>query len=186
VPTGERHAVLQGFDETDILAFGGTLVPLRVDSGAVVPLTYVPPFPTYPPETAWMRQPATGIPGLILSTHGASRVAYLPADVDRRYAREHLPDHARLLCHIYEQPARMIVHVVNLTSEASWRAPLDELIRVGPFKVKPRLPVRLTRPAARLLVSGSEARLQVANGTAALTIESILDHEVIVVEAGSR
>jgi hypothetical protein len=207
VPTGERHAVLRGFDETDILAFGGTLVPLRVDSGAVVPLTYVPPFPTYPPETAWMRQPATDIPGLILSTHGASRVAYVPADVDRRYAREHLPDHARLLgnivrwaagqdgtpievegpglidCHLYEQPARVIVHVVNLTSEASWRAPLDELIRVGPFKVQLRLSRRLTRPAARLLVAGSEVRLQVADGIAALTLESVLDHEVIVVES---
>ena len=71
-----------------------------VDADAIVPLTFVPPFPTYPPETSWMRQPKTDIPGLVLSEHGASRVAYMPADIDRRYAREHLPDHARLIANV--------------------------------------------------------------------------------------
>jgi hypothetical protein len=203
--TGERHPVLRGFEETDLLAFGGTLSPLRVEPKAVVPLTFVPPFPTYPPETSWMREPKTDIPGLILSEHGASRVAYMPADVDRRYAREHLPDHARLLanvvrwaasdripvtvdgtglidCHLYEQPGRLVLHIVNLTSEATWRAPVDELIRVGPFKVAVTAPRALTSRRARLLVSGGEAAITVTQGTAALQIDSILDHEVVVLE----
>ena len=98
-----------------------------------------------------MREERTDIPGLVLSEQGASRVAFMPADIDRRYAAEHLPDHATLLanvtrwaagdrlpltvdgpglidCHLYEQPSRLILHLVNLTSEATWRAPLDELI----------------------------------------------------------
>ena len=33
-PAGTRHPVLRGFDETDILAFGGTLSALRVDPGS--------------------------------------------------------------------------------------------------------------------------------------------------------
>jgi hypothetical protein len=44
--TGTRHAVLRGFEETDIIAYGGSLAPLRVDKTALVPLTFVPPFPT--------------------------------------------------------------------------------------------------------------------------------------------
>ena len=52
--------VLRGFDETDILAFGGSLAPLRVEPSAIVPLTFIPPFPTYPPETAWMRRAEDG------------------------------------------------------------------------------------------------------------------------------
>jgi hypothetical protein len=202
---GERHPVLRGFEETDLLPFGGTLSPLTVESNAVVPLTFVPAFPTYPPETAWMRQPRTDIPGLVLSERGQSRIAYMPADVDRRYAREHLPDHARLLanvvrwataddlplsiegtglidCHLYEQPGRMILHMVNLTSEATWRAPLEELIRVGPFTVHMRLPTAQARPGARLLVSGIERPVSVSAGSATITIDSILDHEVIVLE----
>ena len=183
--TGTRHRVLRGFDETDLLPFGGSLTALNVDAHALVPLTFVPPFPTYPPETSWMRQPTTDIPGLVLSAHGASRVAYMPADIDRRYAREHLPDHARLMVnivrwladdtiplsidgtglidsHLYEQPGRTILHVVNLTSEATWRAPLDELIRVGPFKVTMPVASARTNPGARLLVSGATPAVSVS------------------------
>ena len=197
--------MLRGFEETDLLPYGGSLSQLRVDTNAVVPLTFVPPFPTYPPETAWMREPKTNIPGLVLSEHGKSRVAYMPADLDRRYAREHLPDHARLIaniaqwashdaipltiegtglidCHMYEQPGRIILQVVNLTSEATWRAPLDELIRVGPFRVTMPIPKGGATPRARLLVAGTTPAVSVAAGRASLEIASILDHEVVVLE----
>jgi len=208
LPAGERsrHEVLQGFDGTDLVAFGGTLAPLQVDAGVTAVATFVPPFPTYPPETAWMREPATDIPGLLVSEHGRSRVAYLPADLDRRYAAEHLPDHARLLanvvrwaagetipldvkgtglidCHLYAQPGRLILHLVNLTSEATWRAPLDELIRVGPFDVSVLVPAAAsTTRAARLLVSRTRPSVRLANGRAAFRVEAIDDHEVVVVE----
>ncbi len=33
-----RHPVLRGFEETDIIPFGGKLVEMRVDEGTVVPL----------------------------------------------------------------------------------------------------------------------------------------------------
>jgi putative glycosyl hydrolase-like family 6 (GHL6) protein len=203
--TGSRHRVLRGFEETDLIAFGGSLPPLKVDAHAQVPLTFVPPFPTYPPETAWMREPSTNIPGLILSEHGNARVAYMPADIDRRYAREHLPDHARLIanvvrwatndqipltidgtglidCHLYQQTARTVLHLVNLTSEATWRAPLDELIRVGPFKVTMPLPRDRTNARARLLVAASTPAVTIAGANASLEIASILDHEVVVLE----
>jgi hypothetical protein len=75
----------------------------------------------------------------------------------------------------------MILHMVNLTSEATWRAPLDELIRVGPFKVKIRLPKQMRRPTTRLLVSGAERRVAVEDDIGVIDIDSILDHEVIVV-----
>jgi len=165
----------------------------------------VPPFPTYPPETAWMRQPSTDIPGLIVSQRGRARVAYLPADLDRRYAAEHLPDHARLLenvvrwaageslplavkgtgfidCHLYAQPARRILHLVNLTSEATWRAPLDELIRVGPFDVSVDVPASIARGTVRLLVAGQTIKAALSNGRAAFRVDAIDDHEVAVIE----
>jgi hypothetical protein len=203
--TGSRHAVLSGFDETDIIAYGGRLVPMKVATDAIVPLTFVPAFPTYPPETAWMRQPKTDIPGLVLSQHGQGRVAFLPADIDRRHAMEHLPDHARLLanivrwaaaeplplsvdgtglidCHLYQQPGRLILHLVNLTSEATWRAPLDELIRVGPFTVKLRVPPGVAARSAQLLVAGGTRPVRLDGGFVSVTIDSIMDHEVIVLE----
>lgn len=199
-----RHAVLQGFDRTDILPYGGTLQDLKVDAGAVVPLTFVPPFPTYPPETSWTRQPSTSIPGLVLSEKRRSRVAFMPADVDRWYARQHLPDHGDLLanvvrwaagasiplavegpgmvdCHLYRQGDRLILHIVNLTSAATWRAPMEEVIPVGPFRVSVAPPAGMHAPAtAKLAVSGGTVSLRRNGGAVELTLPSIRDHEVVV------
>ena len=88
-------------------------------------------------------EPKTNIPGLILnSMPGGSRIAFMPADLDRQFGRYNLPDHGDLLanlirwaskddiplviecaglidCNIYHQPGRMILHMVNLTSAGS-------------------------------------------------------------------
>ncbi len=204
-PAGKRHEVLHGFDETDIIPYGGQLQPLRVDSGTVVPLSFVPAFPTYPPETSWMRVPKTDVAGLVLSESGKSRVAYVAADLDRRYSKEHLPDHGDLLaniirwasggnipltvegpgfidCHLYRQGKSMILHLVNLTSAGTWRAPVEEFIPVGPVQVKIHLPEGVSGRSARLLVAGGRRPVSVRHGVASLDVTSIKDHEVIVLE----
>ncbi|MCL5744414.1 MAG: beta-galactosidase [Acidobacteria bacterium] len=145
-PSGERHPVLRGFEETDILPFGGVPEAVRTEPGVTVPLTFIPEFPIFPPETAWMREPKTNIPGLVLRMDGKARIAYLAADIDRCFARDNLPDHGNLLanivrwaaggkiplavegaglidCHLYRQQGRLILHLVNLISAGTWRAP---------------------------------------------------------------
>ena len=202
---GKRHPVLHGFEETDILPFGGALAPLRVEASARVLLTFIPSFPVYPPETAWMREPRTNIPGLILH-EGATRgrVAFLPADLDRRFARDNLPDHGNLLanlvrwagrdrlplavegpglidCHLYRQPGRLILHLINLTSTGAWRQPVHELLAIGPLRVRVRLPEEMRPRKARLLVAGQSARLETGQGWASFELKSILDHEVVAI-----
>jgi hypothetical protein len=205
-PRGERHPALRGFDETDILPFGGILEPLRLDPSAQVLLTFVPPLPVMPPEAVWMREPRTDIPGLILNARaGGARVAFLPADLDRRYGRDHLPDHANLLanlvrwvamddlpltvegpglidCHFYRQNGRAILHLVNLTNAGTWRAPVDELIPVGPFRVSMKLPEEVRGINLRLLVSGGTAAVTKSSGWCRFELPTILDHEVAVIE----
>ena len=195
----QRHAVLKGFEETAILPYGGSLAALGLDNGTTVPLTFIPPFPVLPPETAWMRTPKTDIPGLILN----KGVVFLPADLDRRYAREPLPDYAYLLsnlvqwaakgalplevqgagvfdCNLYTQPGRVIAHFVNLT--ATGRMPIDELIPVGPLKIGIRVPDGITVRRARMLVSNRSVACAVSKGWARIEIPSITDHEVVVIE----
>ena len=70
--------------------------------------------------------------------------------------------------------------MINLTSEATWRAPVDELIKVGPFEVTVKLPADVRATRARLQVSGTTRPLRLSGGTATFTIESILDHELAV------
>jgi hypothetical protein len=170
---------------------------MRTDPGVAVPLTYVPPFPVFPPETAWMRTPKTDIPAVILK----ARSAYLPAPLDALYAHGNLPDHGNLLanlvrwaagdrigfelqgaglidCHLYTQPGRLIVHLVNLTNEAAWRGPMDEFIPVGPLTLRVRAS---TGRNATCLVSGAKPTVAVQQGWATIKIPRVLDHEVVVV-----
>jgi hypothetical protein len=199
----KRHPVLRGFEETALLPFGGILQPLRLDPDTQVPLTFVPPFPVYPPESVWMRQPGTDIPGLVLREfQSRGRVAFLPADLDRRFARDNLPDHANLLanlirwvardiplrvegaglidCHLYRQTNHLILHLLNLTNSGIWRAPVDELISIGPLKIRVALPKDIRPHSVRLLVSGNKHRLSIKDGWVTFEIKSILDHEVAV------
>jgi hypothetical protein len=195
---GPRHEVLKGFEETDIVPFGGMLWPLTVDTGTQTVMTLVPAFPIYPPETAWMRQPKTDIPGLLIK----GRTAFLPADLDRRYARENLPDYANLLanlvrwsarddfplrvkgagifdCNLYRQQNRLILHLVNLT--ATRQMPIDELVPVGPLDVSIRLPAGSKDHNVQMLVSGAKTKAVVSNGWANIRVDSVLDHEVLVI-----
>jgi hypothetical protein len=203
---GERHPALAGFDETDILPFGGSLEPLAIGAKARALATFVPAFPAFPPESAWMRQPRTDTPGLVVHEFGRGRVAYLPAQIDRRYAIDNLPDHADLLanlvqwasggnlplevegpglidCELYEQPGRLILHVVNLTSAGTWRAPVEELIPVRRLRVAVRL-AEGARPRSGKSLVGEEAALplEVEGGRARFELTSVLDHQVVVLE----
>lgn len=204
-PTGARHPVLQGFEETDLIPFGGAPQPLKADAGSIVPLTFVPEFPVYPPETAWMRKADAGIAALVLSeTATGGRIAYLAADLDRRYMRDLLPDHGNLLanvvrwaaresiplhvqgpglidCHLYQQRDRLILHLVNLTNSGAWRAPIDELIPIGPLQVGIRLSQGVSGGNAKFLVSAGAPAVTVNQGWAEFQVGSILDHEVVVV-----
>jgi hypothetical protein len=152
-----------------------------------------------------MGTPKTDIPAIVVRTApGGGRVAFIPADIDRQFGLLNLPDHADLLanavrwaandkftlrvdgaglldCHVYEQPGRLIVHVVNLTNAATWRQPLDELISIGPFKLTVKLPAGVSGKKGHSLVSGTPMAVDVTGGSATVDIKSIRDHEVIVI-----
>ena len=203
--TGKRHEILRGFEETDILAYGGWLDPLALDPAAQVLATFIPQFPTYPPEKAWMKESKTDIPGVIISTKpNGSRVAFIPADLDRQFGRTNLPDHSQLLgnivkwaakedipikvegaglvdCHLYEQANKVVLHIVNLTNSGTWRQPLYELISIGPLKVTIKLPPNISARQTRSLVSGQNLRFIITKGWCQFELKSILDHEVIII-----
>jgi len=200
-----RHEILNGFEETDILPYGGLLDSLNVDANAQVLATFIPQFPLYPPEKAWMREPKTNIPGIIINTRAnGSRIVFLPADIDKQFARMNLPDHAQLLgntirwaakdsihlkvdgtglvdCHLYQQNNKLVLHLINLTNAATWRQPIHELISVGPFNVRIKLPSGIPGKKLRSLVSTQAINANVSSGWCAFQIKSIRDHEVVVI-----
>jgi hypothetical protein len=94
-----------------------------------------------------------------------------------------------------------VLHLVNLSNENTWRQPLDELIPIGPLKVKVKLTAGLKGHKIHRLVGGGAAASGVINGGTVASgvtsggavasrvtdgwchfeINSITDHEVIVI-----
>jgi hypothetical protein len=197
--------VLTGFDATDILPYGGTLEPLRVAAGATVLATFIPAFPAFPPETAWMREPRTDIPAVVVNEQHGARVAFLPADIDRRYAVDNLPDHGDLLANVvrwaardsiplrvespgfldvelYAQGERLVLHLVNLTGVGSWRAPMEEIVPVGPVAVSVRDSRRSAARTVTWRVGGGTTRLVPRDGWLHFTLPTLHEHEMAVIE----
>lgn len=70
---------------------------------------------------------------------------------------------------------------MNLTSRGTWRQPVHELIAVGRLQVRLKLPADVRGKRAQLLVSGKNAPAGKSDGWYRFEVESILDHEVIVI-----
>jgi hypothetical protein len=136
---------------------------------------------------------------------GGARVAWLPADIDRRFARDQLPDHGDLLaqqvrwclrgqlpfevvapglidCRLFRTSrGEGVLHLVNLNNPNAWRTPVQELVPTGPVRVR----LKASAPGGsrvRALVSDSKLRVTSNGGSRELEIPSIADHEVIVIE----
>jgi putative glycosyl hydrolase-like family 6 (GHL6) protein len=205
-PANGRHEMLSGFDETDILPFGGTLQEVEALPGTETIASYVPAFPIYPPEFSWMREPQTDLPVVTVREHPAGgRIVYLAADIDRCYGRQQLPDHGDLLanavrwaargclpldvagpgyldCHLYQQSNRLILHIVNLSGCRAWPGYVEEHLPVGPVTVKVKLAPGFEPSEARLRVSGQTAGLKLSDDSAIIRIPTIHDHELLVLE----
>jgi hypothetical protein len=84
-------------------------------------------------------------------------------------------------CHLYRQSDRLILHLVNLTSAGTWRAPIHELIPVGPLRVAVQLPKNISAKNLQLLVSGQKTKATLKGGWSIFELKAVLDHEVAVI-----
>lgn len=199
-----RHETLRSFADTDLLAYGGALEPLNVTREDAVALTFVPALPLSPPEDVWMRQRETRIPALLCREQGDSRIAWLPADLDRRFARDQLPDHGDLIanlvrwclrgdslleveapglidCRLYRsRDGALVLHLVNLNNPNAWRTPVQEIVPTGPVRVRVKHSLREGR--ARALVGGGKLVQRQSGAWHEADIPVIADHEVLVFE----
>jgi hypothetical protein len=203
--SGSRHPALAGFEATDVIPFGGVLVPsFRADSDRSVLCTYVPSFPTLPTDAVWMRVERTDIPGLIVGSSGKGKVAFMPADLDRLYGADPLPDHGRLLgnllrwiagdnvpitvegtgtvgVYLYRQERRLVLHLVNETGADNQRPPIGDFTAAGAFSVNLRLPAGVRAQGVKLLVSGQNLPFKL-NHNLTFEVPRVTDHEVVVIE----
>lgn len=200
-----RHPVVSGFEETDILPFGGQLYRVEAGEQMSAIATYIPSFPIYPPEFSWMREPHTDIPVMLAGKHtSGGRIFYFAGDVDRCYGRTHFPDLGDLLanavkwtaadkiplkvegpgyldCKVYRQEDRYILHLVNLSGANQTPGYVEEFLPVGPISVSIRVDNFIPKQAS-LKVSEVEKNPEIKNSWATVQIDSLIDHELIIME----
>lgn len=208
---GRDHPVLSGLGDTDTIPFGGALRVVAADPDREVLLTWIPPFPTFPPETAWMSIPRTGVPAMIIGRpRGGGRVAYLPADLDRCVHRDEQPDHATILAgalrwligspvievegpwpvsvSLYRRGRGLVLHLNSLLTTSSVPGRQDRAPAYGPLTVRirtgsHRLPV--VRAHVRLgrlpATVGTEQLGDVIEHWTEVTVESLAVHEVLTI-----
>ncbi|WP_147917217.1 alpha-amylase family protein [Ruania zhangjianzhongii] len=201
-----RHQALAGFEETDIVPFGGFLREARVHEGFETVGTFIPRFPIYPPETSWMHTPETDIPALVVSDRGDARTAMVLADLDRCADRDQQPDARELLAQVvrwaigsgskvsaqtpggvavnaYAQPGRTIVHLTNSLATTTLAARQDQVYPVGPIEVRVAKPEGASAVRA-VTLRVAEAQADAVDDGAAIRIslDTVGAHEVLVID----
>jgi hypothetical protein len=203
------HPLLAGLEQAPRTIYGTQRLPVRAraEAGfAPAPLTYIPSYPDLPMEEVYPRVERTDVPEIYLRQLGEGRVAYIPWDLDRVFWEVLAPDHALLLRNVvlwatdepplvevigpgvldvtlWRQTRSMTVHLVNLSNPMLMKGPIRELLPLGAQQVRLRLPAGQRASRVRLLRAGIAPAVQeLEPGALAITVPSILDHEVIAIE----
>jgi hypothetical protein len=203
--TGQRHAILDGLEETPRIVNGVFRIDVRPTGSFPSPLTLIPSYPDLPMEDVYPRVVKTETRELYLRDLGRSRVVYIPWDIDRTFWDVLGVDHLRLLKNAitwaanepqpvvvdgpgvldvtaWRQRRSMTVHLVNLTNPMMMKGPLRETIPAGPFAVRIRLPGGARPTNVQLLTAGTIVSADAAGGVLRVTVPSVGTHEVIAID----
>ncbi|MBW6425806.1 beta-galactosidase [Rhizobium sp. XQZ8] len=204
---GERHPLFAGLEDTDTIPFGGFLPIVSVNDDVSVLATFVPDFPIYPPETSWMRQPRSDLPVItVRQSDTGSKLIWLVGDLDRCFARDEHPEHALIIANatrwalgdkslvsiegghgvisstLYEQEGRYILHLNNRLITAKVPGRQSDLIPIGPITIRLRAARAAPNATATTRVGGENLDIRLDGDELVMTIPSVLDHEVIVLQ----
>ncbi len=178
----------------DLLMLNGPFTSTAEDKAA--PLTLVPPSMFGPPEFIHTDMKDTQIPAMV--ERDAGRSVWLPFDLGSMYYRLSLPAHAGLLRDVVgrlmparqlttdahplvemtlmRQGDRTLVHLINLSghSQTGYFTPLA----TGPIRIE----VEGDFASAKALRSGKPVAPARKSGRTSLTLPSLADYELIVLE----
>lgn len=201
-----NHPLVAGLTDTERIINGVSRVHTRnIGPYPNPPLTLIPSYPDLPMEEVFPREPKTNIAEVYVRDLGSRRVVYFPWDIDRTFWEVLSPDHGRLMQNavtwaagenrrpvmvkgggildvtIWRQRESLTVHLVNLTNPMMMKGPLREFLPAPPQSVSIDMHGRKAR-RVQLLVSGAQPKVRESNGELTLTIDSVLDHEVIAID----
>ncbi len=199
----ERNAITAGFEGTEWIAGPVWRIPLAPVAKPI--MTYIKPYPAYPTEEVYMREPPTTLPTVVLQEKGRSRLAYLAGDVDASFWRLDNRDLGRELLNTiqwvmngnhavtvdgeglmevfaWQTEAGFTLHMVNYNSPNAYRGKMRKPIALGPQAVSMVLPEGARIRKASLLRAGTEVPFKQQGRRVELTVPSVGSYEVVALE----
>ena len=197
-----KHAVLEGFGETNWIAGAQNRVPLKPVQDPV--MTVVPGFVRYPPELAYPPTPHTQEPAVVLRETGGSRTAYFPGDVERSYWITGHGDLQRLLLNTirwvtheesivdvqgegfvemfaWETGPGYAVHLLNYTNPNAHHGWMQSTYGLGPQTVRMKLPAGVKVKSVELLQAGRSVPFGADADVLHFTVPRMEDYEVAAI-----
>jgi len=201
----QRHAILAGFEETQVLP--GAEYRLPVTAARPQILSVVRPYAAFPPEMVYTLTPKTDEPAIVLNEEGASRRVWFPGDVDRSFWRSGNGDLSRLLqqavrwvlhdrmpvtvsgsglveLFVWETEPGFAVHILNYTNPSFAKGWFREVYPLGPQVVKMELPESVRVSKVTALRAGTDLRHRITGRTLEFTVPAVRDYEIATVLRG--
>lgn len=200
----QRNALTQGFEDTDWIAGPIWSIPLAPISNPTV--TFIKPYPVYPPEAVYAREAPTDLPSVVLCETGKSRLAYFAGDMDASYWRLDNTDLERQLINAmhwlmgennpvqvrgeglmeviaWETEPGFAIHLLNYNGPNAFRGRMRRPVSIGKQAVIFQLPRDIRIKTASLLRAETKVDFKQTGRTIELTVPSVGIYEVIALEA---
>jgi len=199
------HPLLQGLDGTPRVVAASQQIHVRAHDKTLQPLTLVPSYPDLPMERMVMVEPETAIPAVFCRSFGQGRVVYFPSNIDATFWDLLVGDHLVLLANavawaadeppplavagpglldiaLWRQEHSLAAHLVNLSNPMTMKGPFREILPIGPFEVRIRLPHGVTPRAVHLLEAAGPADYRLDAEAVVVSVPRVALHEVIAVD----
>lgn len=200
--SSSEHQIANCFGDVRVLPGALYRVPVRLTQNADALMSYVPPYPSHPPEMVYPRESDTGQPALVLNSPSKGRVAYFPGDVDRTCWRTSNTDLDLLLqetldwlkgeelspvkvsgegileMFAWETEVGFALHLINYTNPHMLQGWVRRFYPVGPQQVTIRVPEATRIAEVRLLRTERAVPFEQKGGLIRFEIPRIVDYEV--------
>ncbi len=198
-----RGPLTEGFEETTWIAgpeWRQPITPLREAD-----LTFIKPYPVYPPEAVYQREPPSDLPAMVSRKIGSSRLVYLAGDVDSSFWRFDHMDLGRQMSnavrwllkgnnavHVqgdglmevipWETQQGYAVHLLNYNGANAFRGHMRKPVALAAQTVQVTLPTEKKIRRVSLLHAATTVEFQQNGNRVSLTVPKVEMYEVVALE----
>ena len=198
-----RGPLTEGFEETRWIAGPVWRQPVEPIQNST--MTFIKPYPVYPPEAVYQREEPSDLPSMVARETGASRLVYLAGDMDSAFWRLDHPDLGRQITNAvrwllkdtnivdvhgdglievtaWETQPGYAFHLLNYTGANAFRGHMRKPATLTDQRLEIRLPDAKKIKKASLLHAGMPIVFRQNGNRVALTVPRVELYEVVALE----